>query len=244
MSRPYEVLFIKLELDFLKKAGLEWWGWIQNKSLRHQDQLNCDLGTPPHGLVHRVHRVATAAFWCTFSHEGKTRPGWWGWGVHASPPPLSLHLPSPVKLQLIRSSWVGRRTNPVTSLVKYVLCGLVPVTTCQPLFLATLIDRDRALQGAGSKISTCKYDTKTTFKNVADKGVTKRCCLSWLTNSALAYEPKCGGRGRVAGSQPMSTAVHRSLNKLWRSNSIFNLCRCTAYCEIYITVAASDVQFF
>ncbi len=28
----------------------------------------------------------------------------------------------------------------------------------------------------------------------------------------------------VAGSQPMSTAVHRSPNKLWRSNSIFNLC--------------------
>ena len=25
--------------------------------------------------------------------------------------------------------------------------------------------------------------------------------LSWLTNSALTYEPKCGGRGRVAGSQ-------------------------------------------
>ncbi len=34
--------------------------------------------------------------------------------------------------------------------------------------------------------------------------------LSWLTNSALAYEPKCGGRGGVAESQPMSTDVHRS----------------------------------
>ncbi len=31
-----------------------------------------------------------------------------------------------------------------------------------------------------------------------------------------------GGRG-VAESQPMCTAVHRSTNKLWRSNSIFNL---------------------
>ncbi len=54
------------------------------------------------------------------------------------------------------------------------------------------------------------------------QGVTKR---SWLTNSALVYEPKCGGReGGVAGPQPMSTAVHRSQNKLWRSNCIFNLC--------------------
>ncbi len=43
----------------------------------------------------------------------------------------------------------------------------------------------------------------------------KRCRLSWLTNSALLYEPKYWvlyepkywGVG-VAGSQPMSTAVH------------------------------------
>jgi hypothetical protein len=45
----------------------------------------------------------------------------------------------------------------------------------------------------------------------------KRCRLYWLTNSALVYEPKCGGRGGVAESQPMSTAVHSSPNKLWRS---------------------------
>jgi hypothetical protein len=37
------------------------------------------------------------------------------------------------------------------------------------------------------------------------QGVTQRCRLSWLTNSALIYEPKCGG---VAGSQPMSAVVH------------------------------------
>jgi hypothetical protein len=36
-------------------------------------------------------------FWRTFRDEGKISPGWWGWGVHAHP--LSLHLPSPVKLQ-------------------------------------------------------------------------------------------------------------------------------------------------
>jgi hypothetical protein len=46
------------------------------------------------------------------------------------------------------------------------------------------------------------------------QGVTKRCRLSWLTNSALVYEPKCGGGGGVAGSHPISTAVHRSPNKL------------------------------
>ncbi len=54
------------------------------------------------------------------------------------------------------------------------------------------------------------------------KGVTKRCLLSWLTNSAVAYETKCGG-GELRGSQPRSTAIHRSPNKLWRFNTIFNL---------------------
>ncbi len=49
------------------------------------------------GSVHKVHRVATAAFWRTFSDGGKMSPGWWGWGVHAHP--LSLHLSLPVKLQ-------------------------------------------------------------------------------------------------------------------------------------------------
>jgi hypothetical protein len=34
--------------------------------------------------------------------------------------------------------------------------------------------------------------------------------------------PNAGGG--VAGSHPMSTAVHRSPNKLWRFNPIFNLC--------------------
>ncbi len=48
--------------------------------------------------------------------------------------------------------------------------------------------------------------------------------VSWLTNIALVYEPKCGGRGGVAGSHTMSTAVHRSPNKLCRSHSITNLC--------------------
>ncbi len=55
------------------------------------------------------------------------------------------------------------------------------------------------------------------------QGVTKRCRLSCLTYSALVNEPKCGGRGGVAGSQPMSTGVHRSQKKHWRSNSVFNL---------------------
>jgi hypothetical protein len=60
-------------------------------------------------------------------------------------------------------------------------------------------------------------------KGEAGRRVTKRCRLSWPTNSALVYEPKYGGRV-VAGSQPLSTAVQKnSPNILCRSNSIFNL---------------------
>ncbi len=55
------------------------------------------------------------------------------------------------------------------------------------------------------------------------QGVTRRCRLSWLTNSALTYESKCGGKGGSSGSQPMSTAAYRSPNKLWISTSIFNI---------------------
>jgi hypothetical protein len=37
--------------------------------------------------------------------------------------------------------------------------------------------------------------------------VTKRCRLSWLTNGALVYEPKCGGGG-LPGLSQWVTAVH------------------------------------
>jgi hypothetical protein len=38
-------------------------------------------------LYHRVYRVATAALWRTFHHEGKISPGWCVWG-DARPPPF------------------------------------------------------------------------------------------------------------------------------------------------------------
>ncbi len=49
------------------------------------------------------------------------------------------------------------------------------------------------------------------------------------------------GEGGAARSQPMSTAVHMSPNKLWRSNSIFNLW-CTAVQERERSVAEQYSQ--
>jgi hypothetical protein len=54
--------------------------------------------------------------------------------------------------------------------------------------------------------------------------VIKRCRL---TNSALVYESKCGGGGSCGVSANELSYVHhvtRRPNKLWKSNSIFNLC--------------------
>ncbi len=51
------------------------------------------------------------------------------------------------------------------------------------------------------------------------QGVTKRCRLSWLTNRALVYEPKCGGGGWLQGFCQWVQLCTWSPNKLWRSNS-------------------------
>ncbi len=54
-------------------------------------------------------------------------------------------------------------------------------------------------------------------------GFTKRCRLSWLTNSTLVYEPK-GGGGVGGGLRGQWVQLSTwSPNKLWRSNSIFNM---------------------
>ncbi len=45
-------------------------------------------------------------------------------------------------------------------------------------------------------------------RGASDQGVTKRCRLFWLTNSALVYtSPNAGGWG-AAETKPVSKAVH------------------------------------
>jgi hypothetical protein len=44
-----------------------------------------------------------------------------------------------------------------------------------------------------------QHEDFVNFIHILSQGVTERCRLSWLTNSVLVYEPKSGGRGRVAG---------------------------------------------
>jgi hypothetical protein len=67
------------------------------------------------------------------------------------------------------------------------------------------------------------YTNTSTIRIGVYQVVIKRRRLSWLTNSAQVYEPKYGGGGGIAGTQPTSTAVTWSPNKFSRSNSIFDL---------------------
>ncbi len=52
------------------------------------------------------------------------------------------------------------------------------------------------------------YSVLSNEHNQPPGGHKEMLSISWLTKSALVHEPKCGGRGGVAESQPMSTAVH------------------------------------
>ncbi len=64
----------------------------------------------------------------------------------------------------------------------------------------------------GSTVSPSRSRRRSRYWYVAiqalKQGVTRRCRLSWRTNSALVNKSKCAGTGWVVGSQPMSAAVH------------------------------------
>ncbi len=68
---------------------------------------------------------------------------------------------------------------------------------------------------ATGRLCSSRFSRRVRYRRIAgdavgcEQGLTKRCGLSWLTNSAPSYmsPPNVGGGGGVR-SQPMSTAVH------------------------------------
>jgi hypothetical protein len=77
--------------------------------------------------------------------------------------------------------------------------------SCAPPGFSFLQDK----QKTGQKIS--RYTVPSTiFDPLHSGGHKEMSSISWLTNSALLFEPKCGGRGGsgVSGSANESTAVH------------------------------------
>jgi hypothetical protein len=61
---------------------------------------------------------------------------------------------------------------------------------------------------------------------------------------APSYMSPNAGGGGVAGSQPMSAAVHRSQNKLWRSNYIFNLFNLWSPSQNFNSVQCTYLRLF
>jgi hypothetical protein len=66
------------------------------------------------------HRVAIAPFWCTFHHDGKINPAWWG-GGGCKPTPFH-YINHRVQSCGVRSSWEGRYAPPIYTQPLYVLC--------------------------------------------------------------------------------------------------------------------------
>ncbi len=80
--------------------GRRWWNQVDDMiknvwafsnifPVCHRQNAWYGASIPEAGDDHRVHRVATVAFWRAFHHEGKISPGWWEWEVPAHL--LSLH---------------------------------------------------------------------------------------------------------------------------------------------------------
>jgi hypothetical protein len=56
------------------------------------------------------------------------------------------------------------------------------------------------------------YRVTNFFPYTALQGVTKRCRLSWLTNSSLVYEHKCGGFGVSANEHTVQLYTGAQIN--------------------------------
>jgi hypothetical protein len=72
-----------------------------------------------------------------------------------------------------------------------------------------------------------KTNDKITKNVLSGQGVTKVCRLSWLTNSALLYEHKCGGRAGVCGVSANEYSCAHGV----QINLGFNLCIMGSYVQ-------------
>jgi hypothetical protein len=96
--------------------------------------------------------------------------------------------------------------------------------------LAFTCTRKEIQTGEVGRFSTSIFEHRSLGQNLSvPRGVTKRCRLSLLTNSALLIRVQMRGEGGSCGvsANEHSCAHHVtwSPNKLWRSTSIFNLWR-------------------
>jgi hypothetical protein len=115
-----------------------------------------------------------------------------------------------------RDSERGRRMQLVLLVVGGLVGGLVGKAAAQCSPSPCGVNTQCDVNPAGAAVCRSEF-------YIHQQRVAKRCRLPWLTNSALEYEPKCGGGGCCGVSANECSCAAWSPNKLWRSNSIFNL---------------------
>jgi SLIT-ROBO Rho GTPase activating protein len=85
---------------------------------------------------------------------------------------------------------------------EYLLCMDAANSSIHKYFMDDLSDLIDCMDfGFHQSLSRAMMMRSSALEQVhtsTSRGVTKRCRLSWLTNSALVYEPKCGG-GELRG---------------------------------------------
>ncbi len=75
-----------------------------------------------------------------------------------------------------------------------------------------------------------------------EHGVTKKCRLSWLTNTALLYEPKGGERGELRALSLWVQLYTGAQINFWISNSVFNLW-CWALTNYWTLVCTEEINY-
>ncbi len=79
--------------------------------------------------------------------------------------------------------------------------GLRRINTCRKVPLQVNFFKD-------DNILHCLLCVLSIYRVTLTQGVTRRCRLSCLTNSTPRFMSPNAGRGAVAGSQPIGTALH------------------------------------
>ncbi len=97
----------------------------------------------------------------------------------------------------------------VADLFQYIIFTLRRYTDCNhQRFLKEILRYKFSLTWGFAKfLSMASIVQILKMQLMLNQGVAQRCRLSWLTNSALVYEPKCG-EGEVAGPKNKYSCAH------------------------------------
>jgi hypothetical protein len=90
-------------------------------------------------------------------------------------------------------------------------CAEVYIATLtHPVFKYVFIANYSPCVDMGGQGAGCSSDLQSKLRFYVQGAITKRCRLSWLTNSALVYEPKCGGGWGCGFSANEYCCAHRA----------------------------------